>query len=81
MNPLRETCHCGHHKDTHFESAGACLGMRCDDCLSYRDDARPDPKTLVPRKPNHPAKWRPRAGRYEDCGCYDCKRYAAWVAR
>jgi hypothetical protein len=54
---LRETCHCGHHKDTHFAEPngkrGACLGMRCDDCHEYADDTgpKPAPRVRVPDPP------------------------------
>lgn len=67
---LRQVCHCGHHRATHFENAGACLGLGCDGiCKHYRDDQKPDTKKLV--KPNHSPRWR--GGRQEECQCYACK--------
>lgn len=36
-------CHCGHDRDSHFESKHTCLGMLCD-CRSYRDRDIPLPK-------------------------------------
>jgi hypothetical protein len=74
VNGLRETCHCGHHKDTHHfdpvKGPGDCLGMRCD-CKGYRDDTKPD--TFRAAKPDHPPKWNWRTREYDECQCYACK--------
>jgi len=48
---LKEICHCGHDKATHWECKSACLGSYCDCCLYvHRDD--PDcsarTKTIAP---------------------------------
>lgn len=66
----RDTCHCGHHKDTHHEKFGTCLGVRCN-CPRYRDDAKSDVHDEKPREPPH-ASW---------CRCYDCKRWNEWRVR
>lgn len=48
MNMLRETCRCGHDKDTHFEKEATCLGVNYD-CPCYRDaDAPETPRMLAP---------------------------------
>jgi hypothetical protein len=53
---LREVCHCGHDKATHYPDEqsvvngirvnvlGACLGMRCD-CGFYLNENEPKPKS------------------------------------
>ena len=63
IETINRLCKCGCHKDTHFESAGACLGMRCD-CQRFRDPSEPDE---LPPRPKH-ASW---------CRCFICKQYAA----
>lgn len=63
LDNLRHDCKCGHHRDTHFESKGACLGMRCD-CAIYRDVSDPTPDTVPPRPKTHPY-W---------CRCFYCKQ-------
>lgn len=55
---LRETCHCGHHKDTHFKSAGACLGVMCD-CAEYADDQGPKPEPVPPPPSTSPISSTP----------------------
>ncbi len=68
---LRRMCRCGHHQDSHFKCAGACLGIGCDGlCDHYRDDQKPDTKKAG--KPDHPAIWR--GGQLEECRCYACAR-------
>lgn len=77
---LRETCHCGHDKATHypdetrkdrvtgmtFTLMGACLGMRCD-CIAYVNENDPS----GPVKPGAP-KGNVRGHAYW-CRCFDCK--------
>lgn len=60
---LKRLCKCGCHQDTHFEKAGACLGVRCD-CPRYRVPGTPDE---LPPRPNH-ASW---------CRCFFCKQHNA----
>lgn len=79
MRTLREVCHCGHAKNTHFEGKEACLGSRCD-CPGYRDDMQPDPLKAAPRNPNHGVKFQ-RDGSWTPCQCYDCKRYREWKSQ
>ena len=72
VNGLRETCHCGHDKATHFVDAGdmppvvrTCLAGGCE-CKRYVNEWEPKPKVAkVPVRPKHPS-W---------CRCADCKAY------
>ncbi len=48
---LRQMCRCSHHRATHFEGKGACLGMHCDDCHEYRDDTKPVPPPAPSTEP------------------------------
>ena len=69
---LRAVCHCGHHRDTHFEKSGTCLGIGCDvgACTAYRSDRLP----RVPAKPRvrHDAVWNPGTWSYDPCQCKEC---------
>lgn len=56
MNGLRETCHCGHDKSSHYRDAGdgklySCLCRGCE-CRAYANEFEqkpvpPDPITLT----------------------------------
>jgi hypothetical protein len=66
---LRETCHCGHDKATHYRDAAdgariSCLAIACD-CPKYVNERDPKPKAKLVR-PKH------RAG----CECRGCREYA-----
>jgi hypothetical protein len=63
-------CHCGHHKDTHFDGGkGACLGIGCNHCKSFRDDTKSDmQRPPPPVRPDH-GSW---------CECYGCRKYREW---
>lgn len=70
MNGLRETCHCGHDKATHYldrEASPAtyfsCLAMHCD-CRRYAYEGDPKPLAQVVR-PSH-VPW---------CRCFACKEW------
>lgn len=76
MNPLRETCHCGHDKSSHYQEygvrpgtkPGACLCLGCNDCKKYVNEN--DPKPLAPvERPAHRG----------DCQCYRCKKWREYV--
>lgn len=76
LSPHRlKTCHCGHDKSSHYQSNGICLVVGGCPCQEYVHEDDPPPKKPL-RKPNHPAKQRD--GRWEDCQCYECKKY--WKA-
>ncbi len=67
---LRETCHCGHDKASHYRDCSAtppamadCLGPACD-CKRYVNEWEPKP-TKAAYRPSH-AGW---------CRCYDCLAY------
>lgn len=49
---LKDTCTCGHAKETHYQQSGACLGMHCDDCDEYDNASSPK---LPPTPPSTPA--------------------------
>jgi hypothetical protein len=46
-------CHCGHHKTSHYEESGTCLGVLCD-CSRYtdRDDPKPQAMKAAPVVPD-----------------------------
>lgn len=65
---LREQCHCGHDKTTHYldhdvrpPRRGTCLAVQCP-CRGYVNEFDPKPAELK-KRPNHPS-W---------CKCFDCK--------
>ena len=72
MSTLRETCHCGHDKASHYRDETvrpavlrACLCTGCE-CKAYADANGPAPKKPVTR-PNHTSI----------CRCYRCKEWLA----
>lgn len=71
-------CHCGHDRDTHYESAHTCLGMLCD-CKAYHDRERPLPKPVrvaAPPPDDAEAPPTPRIGGNHHpagCQCLTCK--------
>lgn len=61
MNNLRETCHCGHDKASHYRDESvrpavlrACLCTGCD-CGAYADANGPAPKKWLEQNPVPPA--------------------------
>lgn len=77
MNNLKETCHCGHDRASHYRDESvrpavlcACLCTGCE-CKAFADWNELEPKKKL-EKPNHP-RWRD--GR--ECQCYRCKQWAA----
>jgi hypothetical protein len=70
VNGLRETCHCGHDKLTHYldhdtvpPQRVSCLAMACD-CRAYAHEGGPKP-VKPPTRPNHPYQ----------CRCSRCREY------
>jgi hypothetical protein len=59
VNGVREICHCGHDKATHFENKHTCLASACS-CRRYRSDAitDPEPAPVTPRRPARTDPWR-----------------------
>jgi hypothetical protein len=72
----RELCHCGHHKDTHFDKKHCCLGMHCD-CAAYRDvnDPLPTPRKLGSHLEITDTKVTPLLPHPMWCTCVDCSTY------
>ena len=73
INPLCETCHCGHDLSSHYRQFGAqdppgaclCQWCRCEKYV-YKGDPKPVPP---PERPNH------RGG----CPCMHCQKWRAYV--
>jgi hypothetical protein len=66
---LKETCHCGHDKASHYRDAGSretlsCLCQGCD-CRRYINERDPAPRKMHKRPIGHP----------QTCRCYECKKY------
>lgn len=86
---LREVCHCGCDKTTHFKDLitgerGRCTGVHCNDCFAYVNEH----EELAPRTPLADAitqvlgklRARPNAHRRPhvdtDCRCVACREWA-----
>lgn len=52
---LKDTCVCGHAKETHYEGKYACLGMHCDDCHGYENASSPAPSPSTKAPPPAPS--------------------------
>jgi hypothetical protein len=73
MNQLRETCHCGHDRASHYRDLSSlasdhttCLCPGCA-CELYVNEFEPKPPKVPTRPAGHPL-W---------CQCHHCKQVAA----